>query len=172
MAYSKIKNVWTYFRNLDGALQAGCIDDPKSVRDFVEVDEDDGQIVGWIIPRRRVHFSQGSELSCTEEGVPAKAGQFHIPEYHFHFQPGEENAALEVFRLDLGRGEEAHFNTSEQHRTAGNHLKNGETPFDFSNFNCRLALVMSLVYMDSKIYPLDDMKQEYYEPVLSRKKDG
>ena len=86
MAYSKIKNVWTYFRNLDGALQAGCIDDPKAVHDFVEVDEDDGQIVGWIIPHRRVHFSQGSELSCTEEGVPAKAGQFHIPEYHFHFQ--------------------------------------------------------------------------------------
>ena len=79
---------------------------------------------------------------------------------------------MEVFRLDLDRGEEAHFNTSEQRRTAGNHLKNGETPFDFSNFNCRLALVMSMVYMDSKMYPLDDMKQEYYEPRLSQKKDG
>ena len=31
---------------------------------------------------------------------------------------------------------------------------------------------MSMVYMDSKMYPLDDMKQEYYEPRLSQKKDG
>ena len=172
MAYSKIRNVWAYFRNLDGALQAGCIDDPKAVHDFVEIDEDDGQIVGWIIPHRRVHFSQGSELSCTEEGVPAKAGQFHIPEYHFHFQPGVQNPDMEVFRLDLDRGEEAHFNPSEARRASGDHIKNGQTPFDFSNFNCRLALLMSMVYLRTKVYPLDDVEQQVYEPVLSQKKDG
>lgn len=172
MAYSIIRDVRSYFRNLDGALQAGCIDDPKALRDFVEIDEDNGQIMGWIIPHRRVHFSQGSELSCAEGGVHDKAGQFHIPEYHFHFQPGEENVALEVFRLDLDRGEEAHFNTSEPRHATGDHLKNGETPFDFSNFNCRLALIMSMVYIDSKVYPLDDKEQKHYEPRLSRKKDG
>ncbi|MHC1762230.1 MAG: hypothetical protein AB9917_22485 [Negativicutes bacterium] len=173
MAYSKIRDVRLYFKWLDAALKSGYIDNPKNLNEFIEFSYDEnGRIDEWIFNHRQVRFSCSDILYCSEEGECAGSSGYRIPEYHFHFQPSSENAELEVFRLDLDRDEEVHFNPSEQRQATGNHLKNGQTPFDFSNFNCRLALLMGILYMSTKIYPLDDKLQEYYEPVLSNKKDG
>lgn len=174
MAHSKIGDAERYLLWLEKVLNhTRDIEVPKERDALVEIDRDhDGYIIGWLIPHKRVRFCQGSELTCTEDGEVTASGQYCIPEYHFHFQPGVQNPDMEVFRLDLDRGEEAHFNSSEARRASGDHIKNEQTPFDFSNFNCRLALLMSMVYLRTKVYPLDDVEQQVYEPVLSQKKDG
>ena len=173
MAYSKIRDVRLYFKWLDSALKSGDITNPKELENMVEYSYDEnGKIQEWIIRRQQVCFHSGESLFCCEEGEEVGMMGHIIPKYGFHFQPGSENEDMEVFRLDLDRGEEAHFNPSEARRASGDHIKNGQTPFDFSNFNCRLALLMSMVYLRTKVYPLDDAEQRVYEPVLSRKKDG
>ncbi|MBP2666489.1 MAG: hypothetical protein H6Q76_1469, partial [Firmicutes bacterium] len=158
---------------LDAALKSGNIDNPKELYDFIEIDDGgDGDIWGWVINRQAVLFSDGGNLYCSERGEDAGTAGYVIPEYHFHFQPDSDNVDMETFRLDLDRSKEPHFNTSEQRSAVNDHLPTGETPFDFSNFNCRLALLMANVNVRTKIYPLDDTGQAYYEPVLSNKKDG
>lgn len=161
MVVSIIKDAEKYINLIHDLLNDNAmIADPKQLYGLIKLSVDkDGNIMGWEIEQKEITFVTNDILDCDEKAL-CKGDRFAITSFSYHFNPDASNS-LHSYRIDLEWGN-LHLNSDISLKgTYGDHLEADKLSFDITNFNCMLAIQLSLLYIGRQIYPADPKAAEY-----------
>lgn len=159
--HSIIKNPDKYFSLLNDLLCGhDMISDPKQLFGLIEISKHKNKTVGWQINNKEIKFKTEDFLDCDEAALQ-NGDRFVFKYFSYHFNPAAKDI-LKSYRIDLDKTGELHMNPDESlENNYGHYIKPEQLYFDINNFNCALAILLALLYMDQNIYPAEPQAVKY-----------
>ena len=149
---NRILNQIEYFRQLRQLEANGLFKEPYL---YIKIGKSSStrKMTGWKI-KSTLYMEGFGKIEIREVAVLEYEDVAVINESSYHCEPDLKNNGLQVFRVDWKYGQSMpHINTSNPL----DHLTESDTGLLISQINTVSAIRMSMAYLKTDVYPLDDV---------------